>query len=544
MSSTCTKTKKPAQKTTKPPSPRKRLFNSHQKSVSNVSDFRLHKRERINSGTNDEVCIVVDSDSDEEDPRSLTEGEQKQTGGQSLVTPSPHPSRRQSQQSCNIPLYDSSRSMSQQGDGCSSGRTTSSHFASNLSCKQRVVRNKSSSWFQQKSKQKTSQSTAFSSPKENPFSTYSFDPNRIEKSLDSQAVRSKEPSIFPPKVAASSFTSTQPRNNRTFHTPASRRKTASSSSRISSHDLLQRKANELNQQQRDRFSTTRNYANHDRPSQGVYDPFYQQTFSVGSRSTQEYDFGFGDYVPDPFGRQQQQFFPPRQFVQPQPNNFQSTFHEYMLNQQHRDQFSTSRNYANVAHQYERQHEFPQPLLQQIQRPGTSTASLMTSNLFMNMPLPQHLVHHQQPNQSQQFIQPQRNSFLSSYHDEYLDKGYSFEQMHMHNQGTSVDSKMTNHQFHQPLQFSRSQQFFQPEQGTQNYYHKEAGEGISFHHGYTRSIPVQNPYLQHQNVRPCAVGNMVNPYRRSQDANSGPPMSEVVVNNGANEEDSQFEDAFM
>uniref|UniRef100_A0A7S2P7S2 DNA 3'-5' helicase n=1 Tax=Skeletonema marinoi TaxID=267567 RepID=A0A7S2P7S2_9STRA len=446
-SSSAPKTKKPAPKA-KPPSPRKRLFNSHQSSVSKVSDLRLHKRGRINKNTSkDEDCIVVDSDSDTENPHSLNKGQQQKPKSQTLVTPSPHPSRRQTQQqqtnTTPAPLYNSSRSSSQQRNAGASGRTKSSHFAANTSSKSRAVRNTTSSWFQQKKQQKTSQSSAFNSPKENPFSGYSFDPNSIEKNLNSQAVQSKEPSIFPSTVASSNFTATKPRSSRTFRTPATRRKNATSSSRISSHDLLQRKANELNQH-RHQMTTTRYHGDHDGASQmSAADPFHQQAFPAGNRY-HEYD---GNYEHDQFSQPHQQQFGHGQQqylqnMQPQLNSFQSTFHE--------ESFDQMRGPGPFGHQY----DFPQ----QIPRPGTG----MTARSRFSMPYQQQQQFVQpQPQQlrgSRHFIQPQQRSFQPSYHEDTFDQGYSvgghdFPQQMYHRPGTSHESV----QFSQPHQHEFSQQ---------------------------------------------------------------------------------------
>lgn len=522
-SSTVPKTKKQAQ-TENPASPKKRLFNSHRSSVSNISDLRLHKRGRINKDTKDEDCIIIDSDSDVENPHLLNACEQKQkAASQTLVTPSPHPSRRQTQQKQqpnDTPLYNSSRSSSQRGNEVASGRTTSPHFATNASGKNRGVRNQSSSWFQQRKQQKTSQLSAFNSPKENPFSSYSFDPNSIEKSLDSMAVRSKEQSIFPHTMATSNITATKPRDSRTFRTPASRRKNAASSSRISSHDLLQRKANELNQQQHQMTL-----------QESVSGPFDHSTWTVGNRFAQAYDVG--NYEHDHFSRPHQQFRQQQQqYVQPPLNSFRSNFHE--------DSFDHRRGPFG-HHQYEYSQQMP--------RPGISNASVMTSNRFMNMPY------------RQQFIQRQHSSFHPTYryHDEEsFDQGYSIggheipQQMH-YRPGTSLGSlasDMTSHRF---MNMPPSQQFTQPSQfrheyitrnyvehDTQNYL--RAAEESSSHHGYMRSAPVQNPYLP-QNGGPRAAGSVVNPYRQhNQDAISGPPMEVLVQNRAADE--SQFEDAFF
>ena len=562
-SSSAPKTKKPAPKA-KPPSPRKRLFNSHQSSVSKVSDLRLHKRGRINKNTSkDEDCIVVDSDSDTENPHSLNKGQQQKTKSQTLVTPSPHPSRRQTQQqqqtnNTPAPLYNSSRSSSQQRNAGASGRTKSSHFAANTSSKSRAVRNTTSSWFQQKKQQKTSQSSAFNSPKENPFSSYSFDPNSIEKNLDSQAVQSKEPSIFPSTVASSNFTATKSRSSRTFRTPATRRKNATSSSRISSHDLLQRKANELNQH-RHQMTTTRYQGDHDGASQmSSADPFHQQTFPAGNRY-QEYDLGnyehdqFSQPHQQQFGHGQQQYL--QNVMQPQLNSFQPTFHE--------DSFDQMRGPGPFGHQY----DFPQ----QIPRPGTG----MTARSRLSMPHQQQQQfvqpQQQQLRGSRHFIQPQQSSFQPSYHEDSFDQGYSvgghdFPQQMYHRPGTSHESV----QFSQPHQheFSQQQQQYVPQlnrfqsnfhqdsvgqmrgqfsQVESNFRQESVGQmgqfsqsqpnysAASTQHGYMSSAPIQK--------RPRAAGSVANPYIQ-QNQDSGPPLEVVVQQNEAPDAASQFEDAFF
>lgn len=601
VSSSAPKTKKkPAQKA-KPSSPRKRLFNSHQSSVSEVSDLRIHKRGRINKDTHkDEDCIVVDSDSDIEDPHSLNEREQKKTGGQLVtVTPSPHPSRRQSHQqqqqpsNATTPLYNSSKSSSlsnkQQGK-------KSSHFANKSNGKSRAVRNTTSSWFQQKKQQKTSQSSAFNSPKENPFSTYSFDPNSIEKNLDSQAVRSKEPSIFPSTVAASNFTATKARNNRTFRTPANRRK-SSSSSRISSHDLLARKANELNQHRHQTMTKTGYNGNHDGASQ-------MSAFTAGNGFAQEHSFG--NYEQDYLASSgsvmtsyQEQFGQPSSVgvyghLQPRPGTAGTRVQHFMQPQQrslqpHYHEGSFDEGYSGGGY------DFPP-------RPGTS------SSRFMNMPYQQEFVPPRsvggydfppcRPGTSssrftnmaypQQFVQPQQSGFQPTfghqmYHEDSFDQ---FSQQHhgqqqlnrfesnFHHDGVGqVVSKQAYQQMpqmHRPnaaqVGMSSSQNghmsgatgenpYLQQESSRAaaslvNPYRRQTQDANSHtpnynaaHVGMSSSKPVQNPYLQHGSHR--AAGNVINnPYMR-QDANSsGPPMEEVVVEAMHDENTSQFEDAFF
>lgn len=93
----------------------------------------------------------------------------------------------------------------------------------------------------QKRVSKVVQQAAFLSSNDNAFNSYVFDPNKIEKSLESAATEMKQArkdSIFP-----SNFTTNTPR--RSFRTPATRRKNCSAPSRISSAGLLKQKAIEL-----------------------------------------------------------------------------------------------------------------------------------------------------------------------------------------------------------------------------------------------------------------------------------------------------------
>ncbi len=562
VSSSAPKTKKPAQKK-KPSSPRKRLFNSHQSSVSEVSDLRLHKRGRVNKETaKDENFIVVDSDSDIENPNSLNESEQDDTGSQKLVTPSPHPSRRQSHQqrqssNTRAPRYNSSRSSSQQGNFGASGRTKSSHFANTNSTagKSRAVRNTTSSWFQQKKQQKTSQLSAFNSPKENPFATYSFDPNSIEKSLDSQAIRSTEPSIFPSNVAASNFTASKPRNSRTFRTPANRRKNASSSSRISSHDLLQRKANELNQHRHQTTMTTGYNGHH-----GGTDPFSQQSqFDVGSGTATRSVMTSRSRMNIPYEQHEQQTFTAG-------NRFTREY-EYGLG-----------NYN--------QFDIPQQIPQ---RPGTATRSVMTSRSQLNIPYQQqeHFVQPQQFSRSQHFVQPQQSRFQPAYYDDSLSHcqfgagAHDFVQQQehfMHPQRSrfqpAYDDSLSHHQqfggshhtvqqqahYQEFDQFSQSHQQFSQQQmpyrpGTstgsvmtsrrQPFFASHGSVQQEFQDGQPQLSGFQSNLSQHCAQPPInhsgATPRLVNPYRQKTQV----PQQIVVQNDAMHDEAaSQFDEAFF
>ncbi len=90
------------------------------------------------------------------------------------------------------------------------------------------------------------------SPKENPFASYSFDPNNIENSLDSNGNKSIEQvqtqSIIPNGKSNSNYFAESSRVAQSFRTPGNRRKSTAVSSRISSASILQQKAAELQQQ--------------------------------------------------------------------------------------------------------------------------------------------------------------------------------------------------------------------------------------------------------------------------------------------------------
>lgn len=89
------------------------------------------------------------------------------------------------------------------------------------------------------------------SPKENPFVSYSFDPNNIEHSLDSNANKSTEhvptQSIIPNSNSNSTYFAESSIYSQSFRTPGNRRKSTAVSNRISSARVLQQKATELQQ---------------------------------------------------------------------------------------------------------------------------------------------------------------------------------------------------------------------------------------------------------------------------------------------------------
>ncbi|KAL7551782.1 hypothetical protein ACHAWF_014973 [Thalassiosira exigua] len=232
-----------------PPSSRKRAADAHRNAVSNVSDLRLHKRGKVRRGDEDDDCVIIDPDAVDFAEKPNASG--KQSSRNKKVTPSPHPRKKDDKEGESnlspVPYPTSPFPRSENASVAQSQRTTTSSWSKNTARSSRKPRNVRSSWFREKKSQKTSQQTAFSSPKENPFARYHFDPNNIENSLDSTATRGREESIIPDSVANSTFSSRNTRHGRTFRTPANRRRTTASSSRISSVGLLQQKAAELQQ---------------------------------------------------------------------------------------------------------------------------------------------------------------------------------------------------------------------------------------------------------------------------------------------------------
>jgi len=284
---------------------RQTFDGSHRNSVSKVSDMRLHKRgraEKKDKVQEDDDCIIIDPDAVEYD---LTSRPAKELGGKKSVTPSPHPrTGRENRQQKNLtPVRGTTATSSQRSE--KTNQTSKWSKNTNNNNNRRGPRNARSSWFQEKSSQKTAQQTAFHSPKENPFNSYSFDPNNIESSLNASA----EQSIIPSNVTASTYSRSSSRTNASrsqpFKTPAAhgRRKNSATSNRISASNLLAQKASELQQH----HATTRT------ANRGRSMPMQQQDLSnVGNQYSNDYGMGQQSFhEADQFMGQQSQgsYFP-------------------------------------------------------------------------------------------------------------------------------------------------------------------------------------------------------------------------------------------
>ena len=239
-----------------PATSHKRSVDNHRGSVSNVSDLRLHKKGKFQMDQeedDDDDCIIVDPDATEYAGSIPSKATAPKTGKKKLVTPSPHPRTKKQNTDSLTPARNNASSATQRKERASRSQSTySSNRPHNSSWSKNSTNNsrkgprnaRASSWFNDKRQQKNSQQTAFNSPKENPFSTYTFDPNNIENSLMSTSDKSK---IIPENVTTAAYSTRKPRHGQAFKTPGNRRKSTAASNRISSVGLLQQKAQELQQ---------------------------------------------------------------------------------------------------------------------------------------------------------------------------------------------------------------------------------------------------------------------------------------------------------
>lgn len=267
------KGKKQSQLSSQPVSSKKRLFYSHGSSVSNVNDMRLHKRGKIQKEQkkkNTESIEMIDCEPEEQEKDLVSsKTTSSKSNNRKSVTPSPHPPSFRSNAGMNnnsqvieqsfdgrdntmTPLRDPpSASRSEQHRQNRPPNNRNIRYSSRKSSFKPVQRGGRSAWFQEKRNHKTTQSTAFNSPKDNPFASYAFDPNNIENSLMTSSDKSKQPSIFPEnaRVASSHFTASASNARvNTFRTPANRSR-KSAVGRISTVGLLQQKASEARQYQ-------------------------------------------------------------------------------------------------------------------------------------------------------------------------------------------------------------------------------------------------------------------------------------------------------
>ena len=286
---------------------KRKLFDDHRKTVSAVKDVRLHKRKKTNKEHKDNDCVIVDSDAVECVPKPSKMTHQKPRS-KKTVTPSPHPRNVERESNDLTPVRNTTSlpvSRNETASDAPRHRSNSSKYARN----NQKGQGKSSSWFRDQTQVKKNQQTAFHSPKENPFASYTFDPNNVEDSLNLNSERSKyavhEPSVIPNNVPT--YSGRKPR--KAFQTPANRRKGTVSSNRISGADLLQQKAAEFQQHHLSHRKMSRNFT-----SQGLVERSASKSLAVPSRSPALGISPVGSRGQQQYHRQQQQHYLPERSI--------------------------------------------------------------------------------------------------------------------------------------------------------------------------------------------------------------------------------------
>ena len=608
-----------------PTTSRKRQsFDSHRNSVSKVSDMRLHKRGKTQKEKcleEDDECIIVDPEAVEYElskPSNTALPQKASRKKSSSVTPSPHP-RSSNQQDSNNNLTpvrnttgasrqrnETSRRTQPQGQQSSGRGPNSSTWSKNTTSNRRGPRNARSSWFQEKTQQKTSQQTAFHSPKENPFQSYSFDPNNIENSLFENAEGSKQSTIIPDHVSASTYSRAHSRPNnttrgQTFRTPAThRRKGVAASNRISAAGLLAQKAAELQQQHMQTQTSSRNYTNRgsmqrnmmvaDAPS--VMNQYEQSSQSFNDPPNQFMGSGMmmsqnnqcnsyfqgtssGSVMQQSFcgAPEQKSLTPPfmgrsnNSFALPQTNNFMrgsmagmtrpmssagQSIASRLLGSSHFGH--TNLGGGMISQQQQQQFQF-QPQMQQdfgsVYNNGRAPYDMVDNVGFHQQ---QGMSQFQQQDDMPQF-QPQM--YDGGQHQQQFDDTFNDPICHgldPSSYGDVGDGVMNNYQSFGGLTNVHDHSF-----GNTSVHPQQAlfsGGGGHVHNPYqqqprTQSLPPSNPYNRQQSQQNTAH---VNPYvqhqQPQQPAHNQPPMQEVIVQNASvrsglpGDDNSQFEDAFF
>jgi hypothetical protein len=116
------------------------------------------------------------------------------------------------------------------------------------------------------------------SPNDNPFTSYSYDPNNIESSLASNANEVQQQSIFPNNVTNSTYST----RLQAFQTPTNAKRRITSSTKMSSSGLLQQKAAELQRLHSNRMSMQQQMTN----TSSVHNRTF---FPVSDRRMHQYD---------------------------------------------------------------------------------------------------------------------------------------------------------------------------------------------------------------------------------------------------------------
>ena len=574
----------------------KRSIDNHRNSVSNVSDLRLHKRGKVQQKEqDDDDCIIIDPDAvDFEVSQPSGMGGQRSSKKKN-VTPSPHPPTKHQGSNDNVtPVRNTTSSsaqrsqtmtnLSQQPHSASSGRRSNNTWSKNTASNRTGPRNSRSSWFNEKRHQKTQQQVAFNSPKENPFASYSFDPNNIESSLASNAEQS---SIIPSNLSNAALSTKKPRYGQSFRTPArtpatgNRRKSSAASHRISSVNLLQQKAAEL-QQQHSQMTAPRNYMNRGAMQQNILDaPSVQHNMGYSANNghmMNQYGQSFhdsnsfmgpgamsqGNYFQRPGTSagsvmMQQSFgMAPEPSLSPPPPFMGRGTNSNMMTQNNsymRARMSVSRPMSSAG----------QSIASQLRHRQTNYggANMMSQQqqTFSGHFQPQNVFQHQP--QVQQFEESFNQQGMSHQFDDTfndplcngLDPTYGGEQ-----QFDGGMNSFGEQQFDGAMNAFQEPSFGNPMAAhpqPQPQPRPQFGSGHQFGAGHQQQ-PVRNPYSQ-QPLNPYQQSQQQtvpapNPYQQQfrgmPAANDNPPMKEVVVQNASvksglpGDDTSQFEDAFF
>ena len=144
-----------------PASSRKRSLETHRKSVSNVTDLRLHKRCKDDE---DDDCIIIDPAAVEYKASESSGLAEENPRSKKVVTPSPHPhTKSANNDSTSFSRGDSTTTRPPPKPSSRHQAASNPSWSNNPRTIRKGPRNSNrSSWFQEKTQQKTTQQTAFS----------------------------------------------------------------------------------------------------------------------------------------------------------------------------------------------------------------------------------------------------------------------------------------------------------------------------------------------------------------------------------------------
>lgn len=151
-----------------PSSSQKRPLDSHRNTVSGVNDRRLHKRGAVQNEYYN-PCVTLDPETLDHDLIKSSNMATQPSATKNMVTPSPHPHIKHQNSNTHIYSRNDSSSFTKKSEMINRSRPQPlmEHRSSNSSLSSARIKRAGphisrSSWFQEKSQQKTAQQTAFS----------------------------------------------------------------------------------------------------------------------------------------------------------------------------------------------------------------------------------------------------------------------------------------------------------------------------------------------------------------------------------------------